>query len=158
LRNGDQLILRVAQNDTLQARSGPGTARDVLGNIRFEVSMESVAGYVAATGKSQNIPDVRELGAAHPFHHNPEWDRRNQYETRSLLTVPLTDPEGHVQGVMQLMNRVGRDGAVGEFYADDLTLVSSMAAQAALALRYHGLKRAGGSVAPVVDVARETGN
>ncbi len=68
----------------------------------------SVAGYVARTGETVLLDDAYAIPADAPYQFNPASDRALGYHTRSLLTLPLTDKNGDVVGVLQLINRKDR--------------------------------------------------
>ena len=61
---------------------------------------EGIAGEVAATGKSLNIPDA---------YADPRFcrdiDQQTGYRTRNLLCAPIRSPAGEVIGVFELINR-----------------------------------------------------
>jgi putative ABC transport system ATP-binding protein len=79
-------------------------ARDVGGEI-FDIRIplgKGIAGAVAASGKTLNIPD-----AYSDSRFEPAVDRRSGYRTKSLLCVPLFDSESRVFGVAQLLNKAG---------------------------------------------------
>jgi energy-coupling factor transporter ATP-binding protein EcfA2 len=61
-----------------------------------------IAGRVATTGQSMNIPDAYQ----EPL-FNPAVDQRTGYRTRSILTVPLVDSHQRVFAVVQLLNKAG---------------------------------------------------
>jgi hypothetical protein len=44
-----------------------------------------------------------------PYVFNPQWDRLNDYVTRSVLALPIRDARGTIFGVLQLIN--ARDDA-----------------------------------------------
>ena len=73
-----------------------------------------IAGTVAATGETINIPDAY----ADP-RFNPEVDRRTGYRTRTILCAPIRDGAGAVVGVAQVLNKAAgpvharRRGAAG---------------------------------------------
>lgn len=73
--------------------------------VRLPVDRNSVAGYVAATGKVINVADVYDLPPDAEFHVDPRMDRRTGYRTVSMLGVPLIDHAGQVMGVLQLINK-----------------------------------------------------
>ena len=79
-----------------------------------------------------NIPDAYD---AHGFDFSGTraFDRRMDYRTQSLLTVPMCDHEGSVIGVLQLINAMDGDRVVS-FEPSDQRLVESLASQAAIAL------------------------
>jgi GAF domain-containing protein len=87
-----------------------------------------------------NLPDCQQISPRLPFHYNPDFDRRHDYQTRSMLAVPVRDPDGLLLGVLQLINRTARDGSIVSFTSDDESLMTSLASLAALALRYHELR------------------
>lgn len=79
-----------------------------------------------------NIPDAYDA-RGFDFSGTRAFDRRMDYRTQSLLTVPMCDHENSVIGVLQLINAM--DGArVVPFEPADQRLVESLASQAAVAL------------------------
>lgn len=81
-------------------------ARDGRGEL-FEIRIPrhaGVAGAVAASGESLNVPDAY----ADP-RFDPSVDEVAYYRTHTLLCVPLRDRQGRVFGVAQMINRL--DGA-----------------------------------------------
>jgi putative ABC transport system ATP-binding protein len=61
---------------------------------------EGIAGYVARTGETLNIPDAY----ANPL-FNRSVDKATGYHTQHLLCMPMLDPTGHIFGVVQLLNK-----------------------------------------------------
>lgn len=72
------------------------------------VGEHSIAGYVARTGETVLLDDAYAIPAEAPYQFNPASDRAIGYHTRSLLTLPLTNKNGDVVGVLQLINRKDR--------------------------------------------------
>lgn len=56
-----------------------------------------IVGHVALTLKSLNIPNAYE-----DPRFDPEADQRNNFKTRSILTVPVTDRDGKALAVIQV--------------------------------------------------------
>jgi adenylate cyclase len=83
-----------------------------------------IAGTVAATGETINIPDAY----ADP-RFNPEVDQRTGYRTRTILCAPIRDGAGAVVGVSQVLNK-----AAGPFTRDDEEMLAALSAQAFIAL------------------------
>ncbi len=79
-----------------------------------------------------NIPDAY-YARGFDFSGTRAFDRRMDYRTRSLLTVPMCDHENSVIGVLQLINAMDGDRVV-PFEPADQRLVESLASQAAIAL------------------------
>jgi HD-GYP domain-containing protein (c-di-GMP phosphodiesterase class II) len=133
LREGESLHFAVSQNDTLLKRLGPEGERALFSPFTVPISEESISGYVASTKKNLNIPDAYSLGEQAPYEFNRDFDERNDYRTRSILTVPMVDRWDKVHGVLQLINAT-LDGAVVPFDPGKEDLVRSLASQAAVAV------------------------
>jgi hypothetical protein len=105
----DRATLRFAAsyNDVLAARLGEAGAREQLTSHGLPLGERSIASYVLLTHTSVNVPDAYDIPPGAPYAFNPQWDRRNQYRTRSILALPLRDADGHVFGVLQLINPPG---------------------------------------------------
>jgi HD-GYP domain-containing protein (c-di-GMP phosphodiesterase class II) len=91
--------------------------------IRVPVG-QGISGSVAQTGEIINITDAY----ADPRFQR-DWDAKNNYRTRSLLTVPMRDTRGDVVGVLQALNAI--DGA---FDDEDIELLLALGGQAAQAI------------------------
>jgi putative ABC transport system ATP-binding protein len=73
--------------------------------LTIEVPLDrGLAGHVANTGETLNIPDAYE-----DARFNPSTDRETGYRTRSVLCLPIRDREGTVFAVAQMLNRQGAD-------------------------------------------------
>ena len=136
VREGDRLRFEVARNKTLERREGPAAAGQRFVKFTLPISQQSIAGYVAATAQTVNLPDAYHMPADVPYHFNPEVDRANDYHSTSMLAVPLSAPDGSVLGVLQLINRTTPDGSVEAFPADEEQMIHAMASRAAVALHY----------------------
>ncbi|HYT94833.1 MAG TPA: protein kinase [Gemmataceae bacterium] len=96
---------------------------DEVGEIRVPLG-KGIAGTVALNAETINLED--------PYtdpRFNAEVDRRTGYTTRNLLTLPMTGRDGRVLGVFQVLNKRS-----GPFAADDVEILHSLAASAALAV------------------------
>ena len=91
--------------------------------IRLKVG-EGIAGWVAGSGETVNIPD-----AYKDDRFQPAMDQKSGYRTRSILCMPMTNPHGHIVGVVQTLNKKG-----GPFTADDEHLLAALGSQAAVAI------------------------
>jgi signal transduction histidine kinase len=92
-------------------------------NIRLRVG-EGIAGWVAQTRETLNIPDAY---ADQRF--QPAFDLASGYRTRSILTVPMAGALNKLIGVLQLINKEG-----GPFDRGDEELAAALASQAAIAI------------------------
>ncbi|MEJ2051421.1 MAG: GAF domain-containing protein, partial [Calditrichota bacterium] len=88
--------------------------------IRFPAD-KGISGYVATTGQVLNIPD-----AYKDPRFNPDIDKKTGYKTENMLTMPLSNAEGHILGVFQVLNK--KDGPFTERDESLLTAISHIAA------------------------------
>jgi GAF domain-containing protein len=135
LRDGDSLRFAVAQNDVLLERLGEGEMRRQFASEPLRLTHPSLAGYVALTGQSICIPNVYDMPKNRPYVFNQDTDVRLQYQTGSVLVVPLQDPSRDVIGVLQLINARNEAGEVVPFDPEVEGLVQALASQAAVAIR-----------------------
>lgn len=70
----------------------------------------TIAGYVAATGRTAVIDDVYTLPKRSPFSFDPSREHRN-YKTRSMFCFALKNYQDKVMGVVQLINCLARRNA-----------------------------------------------
>jgi hypothetical protein len=131
-REGDKLIFKAAQNDTLKKRRGgvetPFVAKPL------PLTKRSIAGYVASTGEILKIDDVYELGTATEYGFDRSYDNANGYRTRAILAIPMIGFDDNVIGVLQLINPLdGEDNPI-PFADHQDDLANSLASQAAIAL------------------------
>ena len=112
------IVDRVRQEYWSRVATGTG-----VGEIRFPIGV-GIAGTVAQTGETINIPD-----AYADARFNDESDKRTGFVTRNLLTLAMTDHDGAVIGVFQAINK-----KVGEFTSEDETTLRALASSAAVAV------------------------
>jgi serine/threonine-protein kinase len=110
-----------------------------LERIRLPLGV-GIAGVVAATGETLNIPDAY---ADKRFH--PEVDQFSGFRTRSLLTLPLLGRGGGILGVFQLVNKRG-----GPFTDEDTEIIGLLRESAAVAVE-NALGAGGNGAAPAQD-------
>ena len=94
-----------------------------LAEIRLEPG-KGIAGHVAITGQALNIQD-----AYTDPHFQASFDQLTGFTTRSMLTVPMRNPQGEIIGVIQVVNKKG-----GPFTGRDERLLTAIAAQAAISI------------------------
>ncbi|RMF97585.1 MAG: GAF domain-containing protein [Candidatus Schekmanbacteria bacterium] len=97
-KNGKSFLrFKLAQNDTLSLES-------VL-DQKLPLNKESLAGYVAVTGKALNIKDVYSIHHNSPYSFNKSFDEKTGYRTKSMIVVPMKNHLDEITGVLQLINR-----------------------------------------------------
>ena len=127
------LHFEVAQNDTLKKRAD--LKSETFKPYSLPLDKNSIAGYVAITGETLNIADVYHLSPEAGFEFNRDFDKRNKYRTKSMLLVAMKDTEGKIIGVLQLINSTNTQGKVVTLATKIETVVSSLASQAAVAIK-----------------------
>ncbi|MBF0458456.1 MAG: GAF domain-containing protein [Nitrospirae bacterium] len=133
------LLFKIIRNNSLKVRKG-GTHG---GPIPFPPvplfradgtrNNQNVSAYVALTGETINFPDVYEI-EGFDFKGTKEYDKKNNYRSRSMLVTPLRNHEGEIIGVLQLINAGDGYGNVIQFSSDYQFLIESLASQAAMAV------------------------
>jgi HD-GYP domain-containing protein (c-di-GMP phosphodiesterase class II) len=137
------LTFKVAQNDSVNV--------GVMNEFTLPIDEHSIAGYVAQTAVPLNVDDVHNVNESVPWHFNCEWDKKNGYTTKSVLTLPLKNISGEVVGILQLINKKtettqqagDNDNGIIEtnvFTLSDEEFVQSIASQAAVSIErahYH---------------------
>lgn len=113
------------------------------------IDNSSLAGYVALTGAAIDLKDVYQIPSTSPFHFNPKFDEQSGYRSKSMLVVPMKNPQGDSTGVVQLINckrdKSARieprmvDQRVIPFPAQCRPLLNSLASQAAIAIENNRL-------------------
>jgi HD-GYP domain-containing protein (c-di-GMP phosphodiesterase class II) len=132
-RDKNALHFEVAQNDTLGKRADMNLKS--FKPYSLPLTKNSIAGYIAITGETLNIADAYNLSPKAGFEFNRDFDERNNYRTKSMLLVPMNDTEGERIGVLQLINSIDGRGRVIPFDSSTESLVSSLASQAAVAIK-----------------------
>lgn len=113
------------------------------------IDNSSLAGYVALAGAEIDLADVYQISSTSPFHFNPKFDEQSGYRSKSMLVVPMKNPQGDITGVVQLINckrdKSARieprmvDQRVIPFPAQCRPLLHSLASQAAVAIENNRL-------------------
>ena len=141
------LEFNILWNDTLGMRQGgangePVTAPPIaLYDAGGGKNLASVAAYAAHFGVSVNIEDVYQADVFN-FSGMVDFDRQRNYHSQSFLTVPMSDHEGELVGVLQLINAIDAEsGAIRAFSSTDQRFIEALAAQAAVALTHQRLIR-----------------
>jgi GAF domain-containing protein len=107
VRDGTTLRFAASYNDVLATRLGQTGAQQQLTSYGLPLNERSIASYVLLTHTPVNIADAYAIPPGAPYTFNPQWDRRNEYRTRSILALPVRDADGQVFGVLQLINPPG---------------------------------------------------
>ncbi len=136
------LLFKVSQNDSLDQVS--------FKEFAVPITKKSLAGYVALTGETLNIPDAHNISSDLPYQLDKSFDRDFSYRTCSVLVLPMQNQEGEMIGVLQLINRKKNcEDRINQENALDITvpfseweegIVRSLASQAAISLERNMLQ------------------
>ena len=141
LRTEDNsLKFEIVHTDSLGIRMGGAQGEPIsfypvkLVNDDGEPNMNNVAACAVLKNETINIPDAY-TNEEFDFAGTRNFDKKTGYRSQSFLTVPMTDHENKIIGVLQLINAT--DAGTGEirtFSALDQQVVESLASQAAITL------------------------
>jgi len=93
-----------------------------------------VAAWAAVSNKTVNIEDAY-ASEEFDFSGTRSFDSKTGYRSRSFLTVPMTNHENELIGVLQLINAVDPESAEVTVFSElDQQLVESLASQAAVTI------------------------
>jgi HD-GYP domain-containing protein (c-di-GMP phosphodiesterase class II) len=102
-------------------------------------NVNMVAAYSVVNAKTVNIPDAY-LTEGFDFSGTRKFDEKTGYRSKSFLTVPMTNHENEIIGVLQLINAIDPlTNQIIAFSESHQRLVESLASQAAVALTNHNL-------------------
>ncbi|UCD30524.1 MAG: HD domain-containing protein [Planctomycetota bacterium] len=132
---GKRLQFMATQNDVLDQRNNQVSGPIANTKLSLSLTKNSMAGYVGLTGEVIYLDDVYEIPADRPYHFNSQFDRQNQYRSKSMLVLPMKGPDGTILGVLQLINARDKKGEIVSFDPQWEELVMSLASQAAVAIR-----------------------
>lgn len=131
----ERLYFIISQNETLSKKGGDLFVKDIFRSFSLPIENSSLAGYVANTGLTVNLPDSYNIPPHFPFKVNHDFDMRNNYTTRSMLAVPMMDQCDDIIGVLQLINAKNKDGEFIAFSNEVEQLVLALASYAAVAYK-----------------------
>ncbi|OZH53459.1 phosphohydrolase [Hydrocoleum sp. CS-953] len=139
-----KLLFKVAQNDSLSE------SEFTFQELELPMTSESLAGYVALTGHTLNLPDVYNLPENIPYKFDQRFDEQTSYRTCSVLILPIQNRHQEIIGVLQLINRkLKSDVVLTTENAKELTqayseweerILISLASQAAISIERNHLQ------------------
>jgi HD-GYP domain-containing protein (c-di-GMP phosphodiesterase class II) len=134
------LCFHISVNNTLQIYQGGASGKPIdippvpLYDGNGNKNLASVAAYAANFNQSVNIDDVYTTEVFN-FSGMRSFDAAYGYHSQSFLTVPMTDHEGELVGVLQLVNAMDTGtGEIRAFTQTDQRFIEALAAQAAVAI------------------------
>lgn len=141
----NRLKFEIMVNETLGIHKGGTSGEEIqfypisLYDKEGRPNNKMVASWAALSGETINIADAYEE-KRFDFSGTRDFDNKTGYRSKSFLTVPMTDHENEIIGILQLLN--ARDPATGEvkpFSELDQYVVESLASQAAVTVSNRSL-------------------
>jgi len=129
IRENDILHFTYTQNETLQKQLPPGE-KLIYSIFSIPINNESLAGYVAKSGRLLNIPDVYVLDSRVPYRFSKQFDTKTGYQSKAICTVPLKNARGDTLGILQVLNPTSGAKVFSSFDEDILLHFASIASVA----------------------------
>jgi len=128
-----ELVFKLAQNDAVDVPFVEG---------RLPLTPTSLAGYVALSGDTLDIPDAYQIPPGRPYRFNRSFDEDMGYRTRSLLVIPMRDHRDKIVGVLQFINRLDPTEDQPVPFGEEIgELLRAVASQAAVSIQKNTLIR-----------------
>ncbi len=128
----NELVFNQVQNDTLFGTDGNRAAQ--YSQLRIPIDSSSIVGYVAESGNLLAIDDVYRLPEELPCTFNSSFDTEFNYQTVSILAIPLTGFNQEIVGVMQLINATDKACNKIPFSKESQTYLQLFSSHAAMAI------------------------
>ena len=134
------LKFEIVHTDSLGIRMGGAQGEPItfypvkLVNDDGEPNTHNVVACAVLKNETINIPDAYS-NEEFDFTGTRQFDKKTGYRSKSFLTVPMTNHENKIIGVLQLINATDAEtGEIRTFSALDQQVVESLASQAAITL------------------------
>jgi HD-GYP domain-containing protein (c-di-GMP phosphodiesterase class II) len=135
----NDLVFDTIFNDTLNMHIGgssntssnfPPIPIFIDGNI----NPSSIVSRVAATGKVINIDNISQNSGS-DLTNSRQMDKKYNYQTKTMLTIPMMNHEGDLSGVLQLINARKEDSEIVIPFSDEIIrTIEALASLASVAL------------------------
>ena len=123
LLNADRLTLYAVNDDQTAIVSKIKTGLNSSSDLKLPISPQSIAGYVAFSRKSLNLPDVYDDEALRQVHPSLTFlkvvDKRSGYRTKQMLVAPILEG-ATLHGVLQVINNKS-DEPFGDLEVDGVS-------------------------------------
>jgi len=138
ITDNQQLAFDTVLNTSLNIHLG-GTSNNAINlpNIDIftfgQVNTSAMVAIAAANGEVINVEDVDEC-ENYDFSAAKAMDEHIGYRTDSVLTIPMKNHQGDLNGVIQLINATNENNEIIAFNDDDIRVVQSLTSFAAIIL------------------------
>ena len=125
--------LHFAIMTTLSMHVHKGGGNEKIDLPPVEYTEGNVCAYAAIHRELINISDVYQ-SEKFDFSGPKRYDGITGYHTKSMLVIPMEDAEEKVIGVLQLINKLDKNGEITSFTDDDAFVLRSLGSMAAVSL------------------------
>ena len=137
-----ELRFEVVHTDSLDIKMGGTGEKLNWPNLQLYIdgkpNYTMVAAKCALDMKLLNFADVYNEDGFN-FEGTKVFDSTTGYRSTSMLVVPMIDRNGKLVGVLQLLNKIGKNGKIIQFNREDEIILSSMASLGAVSIHNHKL-------------------
>jgi HD-GYP domain-containing protein (c-di-GMP phosphodiesterase class II) len=138
VKDGKELIFDTLFNDKLNLHLGGSSGNPIdFPSIPIfiddQVNLSATVAHVAASGKIINIDDIYE-STQYSSSQARAVDEKHDYRTQSVLTIPMKNHEGDLNGVLQLINAKNENAEVISFSSEIQRSVEALTSLASVAL------------------------
>jgi HD-GYP domain-containing protein (c-di-GMP phosphodiesterase class II) len=135
----NELVFDTIFNDTLNMHIGGSS--DILSTftpipifIDGNINTSAIVAKSAATGEVIKIDDLSQ-DSEFDLSKSRKIDQANNYQTKTMLTIPMKNHEGDLSGVLQLVNARQKDCEIVIPFSDEITrTIEALASLASVAL------------------------
>lgn len=133
LIENNRLSFSYVQNETLQKREADNN-KQLYSFFSLPIDERSIAGYVAKKGETLIIDNINNIKPDKPYTFNSSFDEMSNYQTISMMTIPLKTSRNITIGVMQLINVKDEEGNIISFSKTDESYINYFANFASVAI------------------------
>jgi len=138
LRDGDELKFHIAQTTSLNKYMGGshGPIRWAPLPIYLEDGTQNKSLVAVKSLIDDCIINIKDIYSDEEFmfEGSKRFDAKNNYQSKSSLTIPIKNHENEVIGVLQLLNKLDESKELIAFNHIDEDIISSLASQAGVAI------------------------
>ncbi len=151
IKENNELVFSHVQTESIQRKLPPGQ-KLIYKTFRTKINNKSISGYAALSGEILNIQDAYLIPETAPYKFDSSNDKKSNYRTKSMLTIPLKNNRGGSLGVMQIINALktskedpyveANENDIGYFDSDDELIALHFANIASMVLERAQMTRA----------------
>lgn len=139
----DSIVMEVVFSDSLmlelrKASQNPDIPKIPLFNVDGSPNLNNVVSYSYHCNQTVNIPDVYQNqtfnGQSFDFSGTKAFDKKNNYLSKSFLTIPMKNHNGEIIGMLQLINALDDNNNITAFDSVSQQVTETLASQASIVL------------------------